>query len=140
MSDTAPLPLRGWTSPWHVVVAIILTLTLAIPARAQDKEKVYDLAELSTPPRLASSAQATRLINSSYPAQLKTNGIGGTAQLEFVVDKAGKVEPGSVDVAATVPALADAAKSIAEKLEFTPGKVKDQVVRTRVVLPLLYKP
>ena len=85
MQRTATLSRRGTTSPWHVAVAIMMSLALAAPARAQGKDKIYDMAEISTPPRLASSAQAIRLINASYPRELKSKGIGGTAQLEFVV-------------------------------------------------------
>ena len=52
----------------------------------------------------------------------------------------GKVEESSVEVvAATVPALGDAAKEVASKLEFQPGKVNDAPVRTRVLLPIVYK-
>ena len=36
--------------------------------------------------------------------------------------------------------LGDAAKQVAEKMEFSPGKVNNAPVRARVVLPLVYQP
>jgi len=81
-----------------------------------------------------------RLIQASYPAALKHAGVNGTVQLEFVVLPTGKVEAGSVEiVAASAPAFGEAAKSVAEKLEFNPGIFKGEPVRVRVILPLIYK-
>ena len=60
--------------------------------------------------------------------------------MQFIVGVDGKVEPGSIEVvASTVGALAEAAKQVAEKMEFSPGKVNDAPVRARVVLPLVYQ-
>ena len=71
---------------------------------------------------------------------LKKTGVAGQAQVQFVVDASGKVEPASVEVVlASQPAFAAAAKEIAPRIEFTPGKAKGQAVRTRVLLPIQYK-
>ncbi len=119
---------------------VALSAFMSAQVWGQDANKVYDLSDLSTLPKLASASQATRLIQGSYPAMLKNSGVGGTVQMEMVVDKDGKVEPGSVEVASSNAQLAEAAKGVATKLEFYPGKVKDTAVRSRVVLPLVYKP
>jgi protein TonB len=131
-----PAALRAWVL--RLVVAALVIPAAAATAAAQDK--VYDLSDVTTLPKLSSSAQTSRLIQSAYPSDLKKSGVGGTVDMEFVVGKDGKVEAGSIEVNASVPALAAAAKAVAEKLEFSPAQVKGAPVRARVVLPLVFKP
>jgi TonB family protein len=110
------------------------------PSALRAQGDAHEMSEVETIPRFSSPSAASRLIAKSYPEQLKRAGISGSVQLEFIVSASGRVEPGSVQiVAATVPALGEAAKAIAEKIEFTPGTIKGEPVRTKVVLPLSYK-
>ncbi len=120
-----------------VLAAAIL---IAFPWTLRAQDKVYEPNEVSSLPKLASAARTAQLFNDSYPARLKSQGIGGMVQLEVVVSPQGKVEPGSIDAVATVAALAEAAKSVADRLEFTPAKVNGTPVRARVVLPVMYRP
>ena len=61
--------------------------------------------------------------------------------LQFIVDSKGKVDPASVEVVeATQPALGEAAKKVVSRLDFSPGKVNGAGVKTKVVLPIIYKP
>lgn len=108
-------------------------------AHAQDK--VYALAELEAPPKLKSTAEAGRLITESYPEELKRRGVGGMVEVQFIVDASGKVQAGSVEVLdATNTQLGEAAKRVAERLTFQPGKAGGAAVRSKVVLPIVYKP
>lgn len=117
-----------------------LIASAAPAALAQGGEQVYAGEDVDTPPRLANPAKTARLVAESYPAQLKRSGVQGQAQIQFVVDASGKVEPESVEVVlASTPAFAVAAKEVVAKIEFTPGKSKGQAVRTRVLLPIQYK-
>lgn len=120
----------------------LFAVVLALPtARASAQDKVYSLAEVNTPPKLAAPSQAMRVIQSSYPADLRNKGVAGEVEVQFVVAPTGKVEAGSVEVIdASVPQLGDAAKGAVEKLEFTPAKVNNAAVRARVVLPIAYRP
>ncbi len=122
--------------------AAAITVLLALPTRAAHaQDKVYALAEVSTQPRLAAPSQALRLIQNSYPADLRNKGVSGEVEIEFVVNTNGKVDPSSVQVVdATVPQLGEAAKSVVKDLEFTPAKVGGQTVRAKVVLPIAYRP
>jgi TonB family protein len=109
-------------------------------AHAQSAEVVYVASDLTTLPKMASMEKAARIIQESYPSKLKSQGVGGTVQLQLIVGMDGKVESGSVQVmVSTVPELGAAALSAAEKLVFTPGKVKDAAVRARVILPITYR-
>jgi protein TonB len=124
-----------------LAAAIALAVAaLAAPAAAQDANAIYSGSDLTIPPKLASAPAAARLIDRSYPEPLRRAGVNGTVQVQFVVGADGKVEPGSVEVvSATLPALGEAAKQVAEKIEFKPGMVNNRPVRSRVVLPIVYK-
>jgi TonB family protein len=136
--DSMSLTLRRSLFP--VLATLLCAGPFARPAAAQD-DKVYPIAELTNPPKLASAVQAARLISESYPADLKSRGVGGMVELQFVVDSKGKVEAGSVEVVdATQTALGEAAKKVVAKLDFQPGKLNGAAVKTKVVLPIIYKP
>ena len=123
--------------------ALVACLTIAClvhPAVLAAQGEAHDMSELETMPKFSSASAAARLIQRSYPDALRRAGINGTVQLEFVVAASGKVEAGSVQiVAASSPQLGEAAREVAEKIEFTPGTIKGEAVRTKVLLPLVYK-
>jgi protein TonB len=117
-----------------------LLMVGARAARAQDAEKVYEPAELTTPPKLSNVQEAIRLVQRSYPEALRTRGVNGTVELEIIIGANGKVQVGSVTVVdASIAAFGDAAKTVAEKLEFVPAKVNGKAVKSKVVLPLVYQ-
>lgn len=122
------------------VLALVTVGVSATEARAQD-DKVYAISEVQNPPKLTSNALAAKLIQESYPADLKNRGVGGMVEIQFVVDAKGKVDPSSVEVLdATQTALGEAAKKVVSRLDFSPGKVNGAGVKTKVVLPIIYKP
>lgn len=121
-------------------LALLFVGPLAGSAAAQD-DKVYQMSEVSSAPKLSSATMAARLIQESYPEDLKRRGVGGMVELAFVVDAKGKVEVGSVQVTdATQTALGEAAKKVVARLDFSPGKKDGSNVKTKVVLPIIYKP
>lgn len=123
-----------------VVAAALFVGPMAVTAQAQS-DKVYAISDVQAPPKLSSSVTAARIIQDSYPADLKSRGVGGMVELQFVVDDKGKVEPGSVEVVdATQTALGEAAKRVVTKLDFNPAKVNGTPVRVKVTLPIIYKP
>jgi protein TonB len=120
--------------------AAVATFCLIAPVALRAQGEAHDMSELETMPKFSSAGATARLIQKSYPDALKRAGVNGTVQLAFVVSAQGKVEAGSVEViAASAPALGEAAKQIADKIEFTPGTIKGEAVRARVLLPLVYK-
>lgn len=126
----------------NAVTTVLLLLGLgpmASTARAQDA-KVYSFAELSNPPKLTSSADAARIIQESYPEDLKRRKVGGLVEVQFVVDVEGNVIAGSVEVIdATQTALGEAARKAVTKLTFEPAKLNGSKVKSKVVLPIVYK-
>lgn len=123
-----------------LVAAVFFASPLVSVAKAQD-EKTYAMADVQAPPKLSSATVAARIIQDSYPADLKSRGVGGMVELQFVVDAKGKVDPSSVEVVdATQTALGEAAKKVVTKLDFNPAKVNGTPVRVKVTLPIIYKP
>lgn len=115
-------------------------LVAILPSLASAQDKVHDATELTVRPKIASMSRTAQLVKQSYPARLKSAGVDGTVQVQFVVGPDGKVEASSVEIlAASVPALGDAARTVVAKLEFQPGLVNDAPVRARVLLPIVYK-
>lgn len=122
------------------LAAAFLVGPLAVSAQAQS-DKVYAISDVQAPPRLSSSVTAARLIQESYPADLRSRGVGGMVELQFVVDDKGKVDPASVEVVdATQTALGEAARKVVTRLDFNPAKVNGTPVRVKVTLPIIYKP
>ncbi len=142
-----PLPERS-VSPFFSrpsaqvgLAALALSLSALTPRLAQAQGEAYGPEDLTSAPRLVSPAAAARLIVRSFPDELRRQSVGGTVQLQFVIAPNGKVEANSVEVVtAANPALGAAAKSVAEKLEFVPGKKDGGAVRARVLMPITYKP
>src|SRR4051812_17688079 len=109
-------------------IAVALScFCLLAPATVRAQSDAHEMSELESIPKFSSPSSAAKLIQAAYPTAMKRAGINGTVQLEFVVLPTGKVEPGSVQVvAASSPALGEAAKGMAEKIEFTPGMIKGE--------------
>lgn len=126
--------------PSVVVTALILLLGPLAPSALAQDDKVYSLAELSNPPKLTSSTTAARLIQESYPEDLKRRKVGGMVELQFVVDAQGNVVAGTVEIIdATQTTLGEAAKKAVAGFTFEPGKLNGAKVKTKVVLPIVYK-
>ena len=107
---------------------------------AQDASRTYTLAEVETKPSLASVATFQRVVSEGYPEDMKRRRLGGIAEVSFVVDASGKVEPSSVEVVdATQPAFGEAAKRALLVTGFKPGTVSGSPVRTKVSLPIVYR-
>lgn len=133
---------EGSTMSMHLAIVTALVLLvgpLAPSAQAQD-DKVYSIAELSNPPKLSSSTTAARLIQESYPDDLKRRKVGGLVELQFVVDAQGNVVAGTIEIVdATQTTLGEAAKKAVSGFQFEPGKLNGAKVKTKVVLPIVYK-
>src|SRR5690606_22864583 len=102
-------------------LTVVVLLGMSSALRAQ--QPVYSADELSERPQLLSPSKTADLIRSAYTTALRDAGVSGTVQLAFVIDEQGKVEASSVKImASTAEGLTEAAKTVAPKLEFKPGK------------------
>jgi periplasmic protein TonB len=122
------------------ILASVAAPTIVHSQAAASAAPIFAGEDLDSPPKLVNPNKTARLVADSYPAHLRRMGVGGSVQVQFVIDPTGKVEPESVEVLqASTPAFGDAAKEAAKKIEFYPGKAKGQTVRTKVLLPIVYK-
>lgn len=120
--------------------AVAASLSLTAPAVVHAQGEVFDASALPSPPKLASPPMAARLIARTYPEELRRAGTSGTVYLKFIVGPDGKVEPGSIEADAPLPAFEPAAKQVIQGVEFMPGKKGDKAVRARMEMALVYKP
>ncbi len=119
------------------VLAVSLLLAAPDQAEAQDANKVYTLAEVTTLPSVRSENAAASAINRSYPEGLRA--VGGRVQLRFVVNPDGKVDPKTIEViAASATQLGEAASRAVQQIEFQPAQVNGVAVKTMVVFPITY--
>jgi periplasmic protein TonB len=134
------------THPFRIRLSLaaiaMAAVTLLDPsaATAQDASRTYTLTEVEIRPSLSSVQAFQRLVSEGYPEDLKRRRMGGIAEVAFIVDATGKVEPSSVEVVdATQPAFGEAAKKALLLSGFKPGKVSGNAVRTKVSLPIVYR-
>ena len=121
-------------------VALAFVVGPAAGTAAAQDEKIYNIAELTNPPKISSSAAAAKLIQNSYPEELKRRKVGGLVELQFVVDAQGNVVANTVEIVdATQTALGEAAKKAVTRFTFEPGTLNGNKVKTKVVLPIVYK-
>jgi periplasmic protein TonB len=143
MSRSRAIPLVSLRGALLVVSALLFSASVPAVARAQaaaSAAPIFAGEDLDTPPKLVNPTKTARVVSDSYPANLRRMGVGGSVQVQFVIDPNGKVEPESIEVLqASTPAFGDAAREAARKIEFHPGKSKGQTVRTKVLLPIVYK-
>jgi protein TonB len=76
-----------------------------------------------------------------YPEALRAAGLGGRVVARFVVDTSGRVEPGSVEIAASDdPRLAGAVREAVPRLRFRPARAGGVRVRQLVEQPFAFAP
>jgi TonB family protein len=88
-------------------------------------------------PRLSNAREAERLLQHLYPPLLRDAGVTGRTVVVLIIDREGKVEPGSVRVQETThPGFAEAAIRAAEKMRFTPARLNGRPVSVVIALPI----
>jgi TonB family protein len=73
-----------------------------------------------------------------YPPLLRDAGIGGTVQVWFYIDETGSVGRTAVNVSSGHLALDEAALRVADAIEFTPARNRDQRVSVWISLPITF--
>lgn len=95
---------------------------------------------VSVLPELASRPEAERMLQRAYPALLRDAGITGRTVVMLIIDREGKVEPGSVSVQATThDAFREAAIRAAEKFRFRPARLNGNAVPVIISLPIEWR-
>jgi len=112
--------------------ACLLLAVLGPVARGQGPDTtVHDLADISDKPAMLTHSDL------GYKDCYKDAGLTGTDLVKFIIDTAGRVEPGSVQLAAVSdPMLDTLAVHVVRGMKFRPGAVAGAPVRVSVSLPV----
>jgi TonB family protein len=101
-------------------------------------EGTYEMAAVEVLPALRDRARVVRQIQAGFAAALADSGGAGQVTLRVRVMQDGGVDPATVEVEATNPAVVQAATEIARRLRFSPGMVNNRPVPVWVTLPFSY--
>ena len=110
------------------------------PVTLPPAEGVYDIASVEKVPELRNRRDVERVARRAYPEFLRDAGGSSEVIVSFVIDRDGRVEPGSIQVLNDVqPAFGDAARSVAERMRFRPAELRGERVRSRVQVPITFR-
>jgi TonB family protein len=122
----------------HISLAVALCCAapgLAQDAPAADSSRVYELAELESPPRPSNVDSLRAALQAAYPPALLQAGAGGRVHVAFVVAADGSVGQAQV-ITSTDPAFDSPTLASVAVLRFTPGMRGGSAVATRVEIPI----
>lgn len=106
--------------------------------RGGDRDRVYTLGEVERGPELRNRDDVARQLARSFPRGERR---AGQALVRFVVDRRGRVPPGTVNVvSASDPAFEQSARRVVERLRFEPARRGGEAVAVRAELPLNWNP
>ncbi|HEX5869812.1 MAG TPA: TonB family protein [Longimicrobium sp.] len=124
----------------RTLLAALSLLLAASPAAAQDAPppdsgRVYELAEVETPPRPLNVADLRAALDAGFPPERLANGTSGTVNVSFVVGADGAVRQARV-VSSTDAAFDAPSLSALAVLRFSPATEGGTPVATRLELPI----
>ena len=127
----------------RTLLAAFSLLLAASPAAAQDAPppdsgRVYELAEVETPPRPLNVADLRAALDTGFPPERLANGAGGTVNVSFVVGADGAVRQARV-VSSTDAAFDAPSLSALAVLRFSPATEGGTPVATRMELPIQWQ-
>ena len=99
------------------------------------------LADAIPDSEATTKAQLIKPGKREYPWSLERNGIGGTAEVEFVITETGAADPRTVRIVrASSPDLGSAARSMVIGAKFSPGELNGTPVRVRTTTRITWNP
>jgi TonB family protein len=102
---------------------------------------MYQLIGGNDPPTVLNAGEFTKTLGRRYPEILRARGIAGEVLVAFVVDRAGRVEQGSVTVLSYHgEEFAFLTVRYLPMLRFRPALLSGKAVRVRVELPVHWTP
>lgn len=104
---------------------------------APDSLGVYGVWQVDRVPELRNRNDFARELWRVYPPRLRDRGVSGTATIEVVVDREGRVS-GARAVRSSEPEFGTAAVRVVERMRFTPARLDGQAVPVRLVIPVTF--
>jgi len=107
----------------------------------KDTTPVFTVEETGVRPEMRNQREVIRLLERQYPRAYADAGVMGQVMLRFMIDEEGKVPPSSITVVtATNDAFGEAAKRVAERIQFKPIKYRGSFVRVWATMPINFQP
>lgn len=131
--------------------ALAMAVTLAAgPARAQNPppapgaapaEGTYELSRVEEQPMLANRSDVSRLLQRSYPPEMRSRGETGIVTLRFRIQTDGRVDSASVMIEhASSPEFTEPAARVVRAMRFRPARIENRAVPVWVTLPVTFIP
>ncbi len=114
--------------------------TNPINLSTEDSTKVYDYADVE--PEFPGGEDAMiRFLqtNIRYPAVAIQNGEQGKVYVRCIIDRDGSISNVEIAKGASPALNKESIRVVSAMPNWRPGSVKDEYVRTRIVLPIVYK-
>lgn len=97
---------------------------------------VYEVEQVTTPPRPTNVQQLGWLLEREYPAALRDAGTGGSVTAKLVIGEAGNVVHAEISQRSGYPELDAATLRVVRALNFRPARIGSTPVRSVVELPI----
>jgi TonB family protein len=135
------------TSVWGAValVAFFAAFNAPLPAKTsqgqeqQQQEWTPTFTPFTVPPELLNAREVSAALQRFYPPLLRSADVGGTVKLWFYIDREGNVAKVLLKSGSGHAALDDAALKVAEVMQFSPAKNRDQIVAVWVDMPIVFR-
>lgn len=108
------------------------------PATGGAVDRKPTFTPYDTPPELSNRAEIGAALRRVYPPLLRDAGIGGTANVWFLVDEAGVVRRTQLQKSSGHGALDHAALRVAEGMAFRPARLNGRPAKVWVALPITF--
>lgn len=109
----------------------------AVDTAGVDTAAVYEGDDVTTPPGLDNRDVVVRALLRNYPNALRNQGISGSATVQAVIDRRGRVEQARV-TGATIPEFGQASVAVVRAMRFRPAMLNGVPVRVRVDMPVSF--
>lgn len=98
-----------------------------------------DVSALDVKPTLRNAAEVQAVLVAGYPPALRDAGVGGAAQVAFVVTAGGGTRDVRL-VSATHEAFGEPAMAAVRAMRFVPGRLAGRAIAARVQIPVQFSP
>ncbi len=113
------------------------------PPPSESNEEDLAAAPVFTPmtvrPNLKNGTEVQQALMRYYPPLLRDAGIGGTVNMWFFIDENGRVQKTQINKTSGYDAFDEAAKKVADLMEFTPAYNRDKKVPVWVALNITFE-
>ncbi|MEJ2217257.1 MAG: energy transducer TonB [Gemmatimonadota bacterium] len=108
-------------------------------AESKDISAAPTFTPFTVRPELKNKTEVAKALERFYPPLLRDAGISGTVQMWFFIDENGKVQKTQVNQSSGYEAFDEAAKKVAQLMQFSPALNRDKKVPVWVSIPIVFQ-